>query len=371
MIPVAGPSITQKEIDYVIDAVTNGWYGNANKFQSSFERAFAEYLGVAHAVSLPSCTSAIHLALAALGVGEGDEVIVPDITWIASVAPIAYVGAIPRFADIERDSWCLSPASFESLITSRTKAVIPVDLYGNVARLREILEIADAHKIAMIEDAAEAAGAESEGRRAGAWGHAGVFSFHGSKTLTTGEGGMLVTDDDALHARVLVLRDHGRRPGDKAFDNAEVAYKYKMTALQAALGQAQLERMDELMVIKRRIFDWYAEELRDFDGVTLNAEREKTKNAFWMITVILDPRFGIDKDTLQARLYERGIESRPFFRPLSGLKAYADSPDAAAARQRNRVSYEISPYGLNLPSALNLTRENVHEVCAALRDILR
>jgi len=371
MIPVAGPSITQKEIDYVTEAVTEGWYGNASKYQARFEHAFADYLGVAHAVSLPSCTSAIHLALAALGVGEGDEVIVPDITWIASAAPITYVGAIPRFGDIDRDSWCLSPASFESLITPRTKAVIPVDLYGNVARLQEIREIADAHGVAMIEDAAEAAGAECDGRRAGAWGHAGVFSFHGSKTLTTGEGGMLVTDDDALHARVQVLRDHGRRPGDKAFDNSEIAFKYKMTSMQAALGQAQLERLDELMVVKRRIFDWYAEELRDFDGVVLNAERENTKNAFWMITVILDPRFGIDKDTLQARLYERGIESRPFFRPLSSLKAYKDSPDAAAARERNQVAYAISPYGLNLPSALNLTRENVHEVCAALRDILR
>jgi perosamine synthetase len=371
MIPVAGPSITQKEIDYVTEAVTHGWYGNASKYQTRFERAFAEYLGVAHAVSLPSCTSAIHLALAALGVGEGDEVIVPDITWIASAAPITYVGAIPRFADIDRDSWCLSPASFASLITPRTKAVIPVDLYGNVARLREIREVADAHGVAMIEDAAEAAGADCEGRRAGAWGHAGVFSFHGSKTLTTGEGGMLVTDDDALHARVQVLRDHGRRPGDKAFDNSEVAFKYKMTSMQAALGQAQLERLDELMVVKRRIFDWYAEELRGFDGVALNAERENTRNAFWMITVILDPRFGIDKDTLQARLYERGVESRPFFRPLSSLNAYRNSPDAAAARGRNRVAYAISPYGLNLPSALNLTREQVREVCAALREIVR
>ena len=371
MIPVAGPSITQKEIDAVTNAVTNGWYGNANKFQSAFERAFAEYLGVKHAISLPSCTSAIHLALAALGVQAGDEVIVPDITWIASAAPITYVGATPRFADIDRDSWCLSPSSFASLITARTKAVIPVDLYGNVARLREIREIADAHEIAMIEDAAEAAGAECDGRRAGAWGHVGVFSFHGSKTLTTGEGGMLVTDDDALYARAHVLRDHGRHPGDKAFDNAEIAFKYKMTALQAALGQAQLERMDELMVIKRRMFEWYVEELRDFDGITLNAERENTKNAFWMITVIVDPKFGIDKDDLQARLYERGIESRPFFRPLSSLKAYANSPDAAAARERNRVAYEISPYGLNLPSALNLTREQVHEVGVALRDLLR
>src|SRR6266576_5644969 len=255
-IPVAGPSITQKEIDYVTDAVTNAWYGNANVYHERFEKAFADYLGLTYAIALPSCTSAIHLSLLALGVGPGDEVVVPDATWIATAAPITYVGATPVFADIDEGTWCLSAGSFQECITGKTKAVIPVDLYGNMPDMDEILEVAARNNISVIEDAAEAAGAEYKGKKAGSFGDAGVFSFHGSKTLTTGEGGMLVTDRDDIHRQVLFLRDHGRQPGDNLFRNTEVAYKYKMSSMQAALGLAQLERIDELIEHKREIFDW-------------------------------------------------------------------------------------------------------------------
>src|SRR5216683_70174 len=229
-IPVAGPSITQKEIDYVTDAVTNAWYGQANVYHERFEKAFADYLGVSHAVALPSCTSAIHLSLLALGVGPGDEVIVPDATWIASAAPITYVGATPVFSDIDQQTWCLSAETLVAAITPRTKAVIVVDLYGNMPDLPSLLAAARHHGLPVIEGAAEAAGAEYAGRKAGSFGDTGVFSFHGSKTLTTGEGGMLVTSDEALHSRALFLRDHGRKPGDKMFFNHEVAYKYKMSS---------------------------------------------------------------------------------------------------------------------------------------------
>src|SRR5947209_7488809 len=209
-IPIAGPWITQKEIAYVTDAVTRNWYDDAQLYQQRFERAFADYLGVRHALSLPSCTAAIHLALAALGVSPGDEVIVPDATWIASAAPITYVGATPVFADIDMKTWCLSPQSFEECITPKTKAVIPVDLYGNMPDMDALLEVAQRNNIPVIEDAAEAAGADYKGQKAGSFGDTGVFSFHGSKTLTTGEGGMLVTDRDDIHQRALFLRDHGR-----------------------------------------------------------------------------------------------------------------------------------------------------------------
>lgn len=369
-IPVSGPSITQKEIDYVTDAVTNGWYGNANLYQSRFERAFAEYLGVKHAMALPSCTSAIHLALAALGVGRGDEVIVPDITWIASSAPIDYVGATPVFADVDPESWCLDPRSFESLITERTKAVIPVDLYGNIADWPAIVEVAKRHGVAVIEDAAEAVGAQIGERKAGSFGDLGVFSFHGSKTLTTGEGGLLVTNDTPLFERAQVLRDHGRRPGDKAFFNREVAFKYKMSSMQAALGLAQLERIDELVARKREIFAWYAEELASVPGVRLNVEAPGTKIVYWMVTIVLDPAIGITKDVLQERLAKRGIDTRPFFHPLSSLPAYEALPAAREARERNRVAYALSPYALNLPSGLNLDRGMVAEVCSAVRAII-
>jgi len=239
-IPVSGPSITEHEIAYVTDAARTAWYAQHRVYHDRFEQAFASHLGVEFAMALPSCTAAIHLALAAMGVGPGDEVIVPDITWIASAAPISYLGATPVFADIDRDTWCIAASSLESLITARTKAVIVVDLYGSMPNWDDVLKVAQRHDIDVIEDAAEAVGSRYRDRAAGSFGRANVFSFHGSKTLTTGEGGMLATNDRALFDRAQVLRDHGRPAGDRFFQNKEVAYKYKMSSLQAALGLAQL-----------------------------------------------------------------------------------------------------------------------------------
>ena len=369
-IPVAGPSITQKEISYVTDAVTNAWYGNANMYHERFEKAFADYIGVAHAIALPSCTSAIHLSLLALGVGPGDEVIVPDITWIASAAPIEYVGATTVFADVDEDTWCLSAVSAEKLISERTKAMIPVDLYGGMPDWDALRAVAERHNIPIIEDAAEAIGSEFMGKRAGSFGETGVFSFHGSKTLTTGEGGMLVTDRDDLYERALFLRDHGRKPGDVAFYNREVAHKYKMSSLQAALGLAQLERIDELIRHKHQIFDWYKQRLSDIDGIKLNAEPAGTSNAYWMVTVVLDESFGLDKAAVIAALAERNIDCRPFFYPLSAIPAYESVANAARAREENKTAYSISSRGLNLPSGLNMTEDKVNYVCDSLLEVL-
>ena len=370
-IPVAGPWITDKEVRYVADAARNAWYDKAGVYHQRFEQAFADYLGVRHAVSLPSCTSAIHLALRALGVGPGDEVIVPDVTWIASAAPVTYVGATTVFADIDPRTWCLAVDSFERCITPRTKAVIPVGLYGSVPDWPALRRIAGERGIAVIEDAAEAIGSEFRGCKAGSFGDVGVFSFHGSKTLTTGEGGMLVTDRDELLTRVLTLRDHGRPSGDKLFFNTEVAYKYKMSSLQAALGLAQLERVEELVARKRELFAWYCEELDGVSGVALNAEPAGTLNSYWMITVVWSERFALSKEQAMERLGAAGVDSRPFFYPLSSLPAYAKSPQAEAARARNTASYSVSPRALNLPSALSLTREQVRRACAEFKSLLR
>lgn len=370
-IPVAGPWITEKEIGYVTDAVTNAWYANANMYHRRFEDSFAAYLGVRHAMCLPSCTSAIHLSLLALGVGPGDEVIVPDVTWIASVAPVSYVGATPVFADIDEQTWCISVDSFRDCITPRTKAVIPVDLYGNLPDMDELCKLAEQHGIPIIEDAAEAIGAEYKGRRAGSFGATGVFSFHGSKTLTTGEGGMLVTDREDLYRRIRVLGDHGRLPGDRMFFNMEIAYKYKMSSMQAALGLAQLERIDELISLKRQIFFRYQDGLSGISGIRLNHESPATKNTFWMVTVILDSELGLTKEKIMERLSAADIDSRPFFHPLSSLPAYQHLAEASKARRRNTTSYGISPYGINLPSALAMTPENVNRVCEALKRILQ
>jgi perosamine synthetase len=367
-IPIAGPSITEKEIDYVAEAVRTAWYGNANVFHARFEQAFAVHCGRKHAVSLPSCTSGLHLALMALGVGDGDEVIVPDATWIASVAPVKYVGATPVFGDIDAQSWCLSPEAFEAAITPRTKAAIVVDLYGSMPDWDRLAEIASRLGIALIEDAAEAVGSRWRDRPAGSFGVMAAFSFHGSKTLTTGEGGMLVLDDEKLLARVMQLRDHGRAPGDTMFFNEELGWKYKMSSMQAALGLAQLERLDELVAGKRRIFSWYRDELADWNRGHLNPDVPGLYNSYWMTTVVLDPGLGIGKDMLIPRLKSRGIDTRPFFHPLSSIPAFRDTPEATVARGRNKTAYAVSAVSVNLPSALSLSREDVSHVCAALRD---
>jgi perosamine synthetase len=369
-IPVSGPWITQKEVDLVAEAAARGWYGNANLYQSRFEAAFAAYTGRRFAVTLPSCTSGLHLALLAAGVKPGDEVIVPDVTWIASVAPVTYVGAVPVFADIDPSSWCMDARSAESLVTPRTRAILPVDLYGDMPDYDALRALADRRGLALIEDAAEAVGSRWKGRLAGGFGRASAFSFHGSKTLTTGEGGMLLSDDEAFHQRCLFLRDHGRPPGDIHFRNTEVAFKYKMSAMQAALGLAQLERVEELIARKREIFGWYRDALAGVEGITLNRTCADVHHTYWMVTVVLDPRCALRKEEVMAGLAEAGIDSRPFFHPLSSLEAYAGQPQAEAAKARNRVAYDVSPRGVNLPSGLNLTPELVRRVAERLKTLL-
>lgn len=370
-IPVAGPWITDREIDYVRDAVATAWYDDAGRYPRRFEEAFAARMDRVFAVSLPSCTSGLHLALRAAGVGPGDEVIVADATWIASAAPISYVGATPVFADVDPATWCLSPDTVAAALTPRTKAVIAVDLYGNMPDLVGLERMAAARGFALVEDAAEAVGSSLDGRPAGNFGQASVFSFHGSKTLTTGEGGMLLTDDPAFHRTVLRLRDHGREPGDVMFRNIEVGFKYRMSALQAALGLAQLERLDELVTRKREIFDWYRDGLGEGAPLVLNPPIPGCHNSYWMVTAILDPGLALDKETVIAALKAQGVDCRPFFYPLSSLKAYTDSPDQARAAANNATAYTLSRLGLNLPSALCLRRKDVARVCDILLRILK
>jgi perosamine synthetase len=365
-IPVAGPSITRKEISYVADATKNGWYAHANDYITRFEQAFAAYTGRRHAISLPSCTSALHLSLLALGVGEGDEVIVPEATWIASSAPITYVGATPVFADIDPRTWCLSADTIAARITNKTKAIIVVNLYGNMAEWAPILKLAKQHGIAIIEDAAESIGSRYQGSISGSVGAISCFSFHGSKTLTTGEGGMLLTDDAKIYQRCLQLRDHGRAPGDIHFRNLEVGYKYKMSALQAALGLAQLERIAVLLKKKRQIFAWYQKYLPASTGLRLNPDHPHVENSYWMSTVIWDSALGISKPALMAALAAEGIASRPFFDPLSSLEAYREHAAGGNYAKRNPNAYAIAACAINLPSALCLKEADVRRVAKVL-----
>jgi perosamine synthetase len=362
-IPVAGPWITQHEIDYVTDAVSNAWYGNANIYHARFETAFARYVGRRYAMALPSCTSAIHLSLLALGVGPGDEVIIPDITWIASAAPISYVGATPVFVDVDASTWCVTPDAFDRAITARTKALIVVDLYGSMPDMNALLMIARSRGISVIEDAAEAIGSSFCGTLAGGFGDVSVFSFHGSKTLTTGEGGMLVTDRKELYDRAQFLRDHGRLAGDVQFFNSEVAYKYKMSSMQAALGLAQLERIEELITRKREIFDWYRDAFSTDTDIRLNAEPPGVVNSYWMVTAVWDQSFGKEKNAVVISMREEGVDVRPFFHPLSSLPAYKRS---TLATLQNPVGYDVAARGVNLPSGFSLRPQDVPRVRSAL-----
>lgn len=369
-IPIAGPWITEKEVKYAADAARNAWYGGANLYLDRFEKAMSVHVGRKFAIALPSCTSALHLALLALGIGPGDEVIVPDVTWIATSAPVSYVGARPVFADIDRRSWCISAASAEKLVTPRTRAIIVVNLYGNMADMNALADIACRHGLPIIEDAAESIGSAYDGRPSGSFGWVSTLSFNGTKTLTAGEGGMLLADDADLHRRVLFLRDHGRSQGPKIFWNDEVAFKYRMSNLQAAVGLAQLERLKELIAKKRQIFRWYADRLSSDPRLTLNSEAPNVLNTYWMVTAIVDPVLGVPKEHLIAEVGKRGIDLRPFFYPLSSLPAYADAEDTTRAREENPVAYALSPFGVNLPSAFRLDEGMVDRVCSAFLKVL-
>lgn len=369
-IPVAGPWITEKEVAYAADAAAHDWYADAGRYVKRFERAMADHAMREFAVAMPHCTAAIHTALLAFGVGPGDEVVIPDVTWIATAAPISYVGATPVFADIDAKTWCITPESFEAVITSRTRAVIPVDLYGSMPLLEEICAIASSRGIQVIEDAAEAIGSSIHGRPAGSFGDVSVFSFHGSKTVATGEGGMLLTNNSGICDRVRFLADHGRPPGDRFFRNTEIGFKYKMSSLQAAVGLAQVERIAELVSRKREINGWYREELRGLKGLRLNHEPDGVHNSYWMTTAVFEPETLWSSRSIIEALDQAGIDSRPFFSPLSDLDPYRETPQGMAARERNTISYRVGPRGVNLPSAMNLSRSDVDRVSKSVRALL-
>lgn len=362
IIPVTGPSITEKEVKYVAQAARDGWNENCIKYITLFEEKFAEYVGRKYALATSSCTGALHLSYISIGLKQGDEVIVPNITWIASVEPLYYIGAKPIFVDIEPDTWCIDPKKIEEKITNNTKAILVVDLYGHIADMNPILKIAKKHNLKVIEDAAEAVGSEYYGKKAGSFGDVSCFSFHGSKTMVTGEGGMLLTDNKKIIEKARYFNDHCKDP-NKIFYNLEIGYKYKMSNFQAACGLAQLERIEDLVEKKRLIFSWYKKRLSSISGLQLNTERPHTKNSYWMVTVIFDKKYGIDKEKLIKELEKFNIQTRPFFYPLSSLPAInckADTP----------VSFDVSSRGINLPCGLNITEEQVEYICKMLIKVL-
>jgi perosamine synthetase len=365
---IAGPWITEHEIKVVEDAMRNGWYEHAYDYCEKFQKVFAAYHDRKYGIMTPNCTTAIHLLLTGLGISEGDEVILPECTWIATGAGISYLKATSVFCDIDPVNWCVDPESLEKSITPRTKAIISVDIYGNMPRMDELLDIADRRGIPVIEDAAEALGSTYKGIRAGKFGIGSVFSFHRTKTLTTGEGGMLLLDDDALYERCMFLRDHGRKPDGPMYYNYEVTYKYMPFNVQAALGYAQFQRLDELVGRKRDQLLFYRTHLQGLGDIELNPEPEGGINGAWITALLFGKSHQITKQEAIARLAELGIPARPFFYPLSSLPAYP------GCRERyeplNPLAYDICSRGINLPGAANLTEDQMFRVCEGIRTIL-
>lgn len=364
-IPVAAPVIGERELAYVSDAVRSGWVSSIGPYIDRFENAFASYVGTRHAIAVANGTVALHLALHAVGVRAGDEVIIPDLTFAATAHAVMQVGARPVLVDVDRRTWCLDPAAVARAMSSAVKAVIPVHLYGHPTDMTRLREAIGSRDVVVIEDAAEAHGAEWQGVRTGALGTIGAFSFYGNKIITTGEGGVLTTNDDALAGRIRFLKDHGMSK-DRRYFHTEVAFNYRMTNLQAALGCAQLEQIEAFIAKKRVIWGWYRAALEDVSEVELNVELDGARNVFWMVSALLPE--GSDAKRVQARLYGEGIESRPFFVPMSQL------PHLAACRSEPGpacpVARDVAARGINLPSGCALERADVERVCAALRRAL-
>lgn len=359
------PSITEREVAYATDAARNGWGDRCYEYIYQFEEMFKAFVGTKYAIATSSCTGALHMGLSALGVGPGDEVILADTNWIATAAPIIYLGAQPVFVDILPDTWCIDPDQVEAAITPKTRAIIATHLYGNLCELDRLLQLGERYQIPIIEDAAEAIGSRWHGRHAGSVGCFGVFSFHGTKTLTTGEGGMLVTNDGMLYEKVLTLSNHGRAAGQtKQFWPEFVGFKYKLSNVQAAIGCAQLERIDELIARKREIFAYYQAGFSAAPELMMNPEKPNTVNGYWMPTVVFDSDTGITWELLLERFKAENIDARVFFHPLSSLQMFA-------ARPENTHSYGVAPRAINLPSYHDIMDAEQDRVIATVSSFSR
>jgi len=364
-VPVAKPFIGQEELEYVTEAVRTGWISSRGKYVHQFETSFSSFIGCNYGIACNSGTAALHLALLALGIGPGDEVIVPSLTYIASANAASYCGATPVFVDVDLEIWCMSLEEFENNISPRTKVVMPVHLYGNVCEMDQLMELARENEIFVIEDCAEAHGAMYKERRAGSFGDISCFSFFGNKIITTGEGGMCITDSEEYAKRIRYYCDQCASE-DKRYWHEQIGYNYRMTNLQAAVGLAQLERVGDTLQRKQEIAERYKKVLDSFEKqglVQLQKVRDGVVSAYWMFSLILSPNSDFSRDEFMAEMGKRGVETRPIFFPLHTLPPY-----------RRNIKLEnsefISANGLSLPSGPNISDDEIDYVCEVLEDIL-
>jgi len=355
-IPIYRPSLEGREKDYVMECLETSWISSRGRFVPEFETRFAEAVGVTHATSVCNGTVALHLALLALGIGPGDEVIVPTLTYIASVNAIAYTGATPVFADSVRETWQIDSDDIVRLITPRTKAIMVVHLYGQCCDMDPIIAIARAHRLFIVEDCAEAFGSFYKGRHAGSFGDISTFSFFGNKTITTGEGGMVVTQDKTLIERSRHLKGQGLA-AHREYWHDIIGYNYRMTNICAAIGLAQLERSKEVLAQKRIIAQRYVEGLAGLP-VTLHLEQPETVHSFWMNSLLTAT--AEERDPLRAHLAAAGVETRPVFYPVHTMPIYSQ------AYRRHRVAEDLAWRGINLPSWPALPETDQQEICALI-----
>lgn len=370
MIPVCVPWLPGNEKKYVLDAIETNWISSDGQYIKKFEETFAEYCGMKYGVSCTSGFAALHLACAALNLKKGDEVIVPTFTMAASINGIILTGATPVFVDSDKETWCIDVTKIEEKITPKTKAIMPVHIYGHPCDMGAIEKLAKKYGLYIIEDAAEAHGAEYNGKKCGSFSDISCFSFFANKMLTTGEGGMCLTNDEGLAARLRKLKNHAFEA--PKFIHREVGYNYRMTNVTAAIGFAQAEKAEKLVEARRQVGLRYNRLLKNFKKITLPIEKEYAKNVYWMYAITLNDDVKLTKDEVMTKLKERGIDTRSFFIPMHKQPAYynhtvENAPDCSG---NYPVAEKIGERGFYLPSASTLTDEEANKVVSALKEIL-
>lgn len=360
-IPIAEPVFVGNETEYVLDCMKSGWISSAGKYVELFEDSFAKFCGTSNAIACSTGTAALHLALLAIGIEPGDEVIVPALTFVATANAVRYCGATPVFVDSEAGSWNMDPVLVEKKITLRTKCIIAVHLYGLPADMGALSAIAQRHRLLLVEDAAEAHGAEYRGRRTGSLADVAAFSFYGNKILTTGEGGMVTTDNGAIASQVRLFRGQGMDPSRRYWFPV-VGYNYRMTNLVAAVGLGQVETAEFHLRRRREVWESYRTGLADIEGLSSQPELDETRHARWMVTLMLDGS-SVRRDSVVADLDERGIETRPVFYPVPDLPPYVKSDGDAAYP----VARDLHRRGFSLPTSAALSGADIDYVCESLR----
>lgn len=366
MIPVCTPYLAGNEKKYVNDCLKTNWISSAGKYVDLFEERFSRYCGRPHGIATTNGTTALHLAVAACGIGPGDEVVMPAFTIASTAFAVIYCGAKPVFVDCEPDTWNIDPEKIEKKITKRTKAIMPVHIYGHPCDMNTIGAIARKHKLFIIEDAAEAHGAEYNGKKAGGIGNVSCFSFYANKIVTCGEGGMVVTGNKKIAERCRSFKNLSFLK-EKRFWHKDLGFNYRMTNIQAAIGLAQLEKIDRFVELRRRNAAFYTARLKKVSGITLPVERPGVKNVYWMYGILIDQKFGMTREKFMNALKARGIETRTFFLSLHDQPVFKKL--GCGSKETFPVTEDIARRGLYLPSGSNLKKKEINYICDCIEKL--